>query len=266
MTAGAPRPQALFPTGVGRSDTRAVILSDGRPNPHPAAGTDYDTIAAREIATMVSAPQGVPKSSARWFIPSTYIASDARDHAVQRERGSFWWFCVDIDKNNLALVDVQKVLEAVTPGASWLIYATRSSTMDARRWRVLLPLSQPLAGLEYTEMALAFFAVLEEVSAGACVADRKLALTGQLVYLPNRGDHYECDVFRARPLNLTPDHPVTRRVLADRAATEAARQEATDRRARRAAERPKVGEGATPVERFNAVNTIADLLPRYGYP
>lgn len=263
--AAGQRPQALFPTGVGQSETHAITLSDGRLNLHASVGLDYSTITGREIAAMVLAPQSVPKSSARWFMSSSYTGFDARDHAVQRERGSFWWFCIDVDKNNMALSDLQQVLEAVVPGVSRLIYATRSSTEEARRWRVLIPLSQPLSGADYSEMALAFFDLLEEASGGTCVPDRKLALTGQIVYLPNRGDHYEQEVFRGKPLNLTQDHPVTRRCMYERAADEEARREVAARRAQKASELPKVAEGATPVQRFNAANKISDLLPRYGY-
>ena len=200
VTAGAPQAPRRFATGVGQSDTHAAVLSDGRPNPHPKAGTDYAAITGAEIVVMVTAPQSVPKPSARWFIPSTYIASDARDHAVQRERGSFWWLCVDVDGSNLALDDMGQALAGVAPGASRLVYATRSSTPAARRWRALLPLRQPLPGLDYTDTALAFFALLQEVSGAALIPDRKLALTGQLVYLPNRGEHYEHEVFRGATL------------------------------------------------------------------
>ena len=254
-----------FATGVGQSDTRAIILSDGRSNPHPSAGTDYRTISAPEIAAMVLSPQRVPKETARWFMPSSYIACDARNHAAQGERGSYWWFCIDIDQNDLSLRDVQEVLGSVIPGVSRLIYSTRSSTATARRWRVLLPLSRPLPGSEYTEMALAFFALLEDASAGALVPDRTLALTGQLVYLPNRGDHFEHEVFRACTLDLAADHPVTRRCLLERATADAARQEADTRRARRPVERPNVADGETPVARFNAANTVGDCLSRFGY-
>ncbi len=259
------RPSAQFATGVGQSDTHAIILSDGSRNPHPSAGTNYSTISAREIAAMVVSPQEVPKAAARWFMPSTYVACDARTHAAQRDRGSYWWFCVDIDNNDLSLRDLGEVFNTVVPGVSRLIYSTRSSTATARRWRVLVPLSAPLPGSEYTEMALAFFALLEDGSGGACVPDRKLALTGQLVYLPNRGDHYEHEVLRAKTLNLVPDHPVTRRCLLERAAAEAARHEAELLRAKRAALRLPVGDGKTPVERFNAANKVGDLLSRYGY-
>jgi hypothetical protein len=262
---GTQQPDRRFPTGVGKSDTHARVLSDGGPNPHHSAGTDYHTITGAEIVAMMASPQAVPKASARWFIPSTYAGCDARDHSVQRQCGQFWWLCVDVDHNNLALADVGATLEAVAPGASRLIYNTRSSTGDDRRWRALLPLQEPLAGADYTDTALAFFALLTVASGGVLIPDPKLALTGQLVYLPNRGASYEHEVRRGQRLALTQDHSVISRRDADRAASEAARQETAERRARKAAERPKLGDGPTPVERFNAANSVADLLERYGY-
>jgi len=265
VAVASPRPPALFPTGAGQHHTQAILRSDGSVNTPPLAGTAYSIITASQIAAMVLAPQSVPKASARWFMPSSYHECDAREHAVQRERGSFWWLCVDIDGSNLALDDVRDALAGVAPGAARLIYATRSSTDSARRWRVLLPLRHPLPGLDYTDTALAFFALIQESSGGKCVADRKLALTGQLVYLPNQGEHYEHEVFHGATLDLTPDHAVITRRETERAVAEVARQEAAARRVSRAAERPMVGDGATPVERFNAANHIGDLLARYGY-
>ena len=255
----------MFPTGVGQSDTRAVTLSDGRPNPHSSAGTNYATITGAEIVKLVLEPQEVPKTSARWFMLSTYVACDAREHAVQRERGSFWWLCVDIDQNNLALTDVSAVLDAVAPGAARLVYSTRSSTADARRWRAMLPLREALTGADYTDTALAFFAELAAASGGALLADPKLALTGQLTYLPNRGAFYEQEILRAPPLALPQNHPVIRRRDADRVVAEAARREAAEHRRRKAAERLALGTGDTPVDAFNAANKVSDLLERYGY-
>ena len=265
MTAADEKPKVRFPTGSGQSETHAITLSNGRLNLHPLAGADYVTITAPEIAALVLAPQNVPKSSARWFMPSSHFGPDARDHSVQRECGTFWWFCIDIDTQNLALTEVIDTLRVVAPDASRLVYATRSSTADARRWRVLLPLREPLPGADYTDAALAFFDLLEDAGDGRFVADRKLALTGQIIYLPNRGAHYEQEVFRGKTLHLTADHPVLRLRESQSAVAEAARQEARNRRATRVSSNLTVAAGATPVERFNAGHVVADLLVRYGY-
>jgi hypothetical protein len=254
-----------FPTGVGQSDTRAKILSEGRTNPHPSAGSDYGTITGQEIAKMVVSPGSVAKENARWFIPSTYIAFDARDHSVQRQRGEFWWLGIDLDENNLSLSTVTSALDVFSPGGSRIVYSTRSSKPEDRRWRALLPLEEFLPGPDYTDTAMAFFAALTESSDGLLIPDPKLARTGQLIYLPNRGEFYEHEVLRGNRLHLTPDHPVIRRRDADRATAQAARHEAAQKRARKAAQASAPGDEETLVAQFNAANSIAGLLERYRY-
>jgi len=59
-----------FVTGCGQSDTHALILSDGKSNPHASAGQPYDTLTGADIVAMVKNPPSVPKERARWLIPS----------------------------------------------------------------------------------------------------------------------------------------------------------------------------------------------------
>lgn len=116
-----------FPSGLGQRDTRAITLSDGRPNPHKRAGTPYETITTAEIGAMAKNPQTSPKEHARWFIPSTYNDHDARIHEVQRLYGSFAWLTLDVDTNNLSLEAVDATLSHVIGEASRIIYSTRSA-------------------------------------------------------------------------------------------------------------------------------------------
>ena len=95
-------------------------------------------------------------------------------------------------------------------GACRLIYSTRSATPDDRRWRVLLPLAEPLAGADYADTQNALFDLLAE---RGIETDRSLARPGQLVYLPNRGEHYEHRVEQRRAAEAddrSPDHPAAR--------------------------------------------------------
>ena len=110
-------------------------------------------------------PPQVPKESAAWFIRSTFAAADARTNAVQKAHGSFWWLAADIDEGDLSIGQVAAAFDAVVPGTWRLVYASRSATPDDRRWRVLLPLASPVAGVDYEDTAAAFFDVLEEESA-----------------------------------------------------------------------------------------------------
>lgn len=195
----APRTAATlgFVTGLGERDTHGVTMSDGRPNPHPSAGTTYDTITGSEIARLVREPQdGVPKERARWFIPSTYHADEARTHEAQAGLGEFWWLTLDVDRNNLPMVDVRDALTEATGGATMLIYSSRSATAENRKWRALLPLAAPLSGADFPDTQHAFFDLVEKASAGILIPDRALAKVGQLVYLPNRGQFYEWEIVK----------------------------------------------------------------------
>lgn len=255
-----------FVTGKGQNDTHAITLNDGRPNPSRDAGKPYGTITGRQIAAMVQNPPAVPKEQGPWFIPSTYHEHDARSHDAQRQRGSFSWLGLDVDQNNLSLDELRGPLDAVAPGASKMIYSTRSTTPENRKWRALLPLKTPIRGEDYHDVASAFYDLLEDASGGVLIPDRKLSLPGQLVYLPNKGAHYEYHLDKAARLDLTDDHPIMQRVAETRRKRAEAEREAAADRARRAARRAAEAEDSdSPVEHFNARHTVEDLLARYGY-
>ena len=176
-----------FVTGFGQSDTRK------------GSTMPYTTITGGDIVAMVRTPQSVAKEQARWFIPSTYCAADARCHDVQRAHGVFWWLTLDIDQNNLAMADIDTALSEVIGDASRLIYSTRSATADNRKWRALVPLASPIAGADFADTQNAFFDLLEQASDGTLILDRALSRPAQLVYLPNRGDHYEHHIGKGQP-------------------------------------------------------------------
>lgn len=243
----------LFHSGYGQVDTRI------------RQGVPYETIDTGAIIAMLVDPPSVPKEQARWFLPSIYNAYDARTHAVQRERGSFCFLVLDVDDNNLALSEVTAALEIVAPGASRLVYATRSAKPSDRRWRALLPLAAPMPGVDYTDTANAFYDLLEEATGGHLIPCRSQGDTGQLAYLPNRGAFYEHVTHHASRLDLR-GHPVIARrdeSRRQRAEAEAAARAQREQRARERAARGETGD--SPVDHFNRTHAVADLLERYGY-
>lgn len=175
-------------TGYGSTDTHAYLLNDGRENHHINAGRPYDTVSAAEVYAMAANPPTVDKDKAQWFIPSSYHLCDGRSHEAQREQGSFWWLAADIDRGNPSLDQVQHAARQVLGGASFLIYSSRSSTLENRKWRILVLLARPILGAWYRDFADAYFDALEHFG---IELDRTLARTAQLVYLPNRGEFYE---------------------------------------------------------------------------
>ncbi|MDQ7776306.1 MAG: hypothetical protein Q4615_10635 [Paracoccus aminovorans] len=136
-----------FCSGAGGNDTHALVMSDGRDNPHASAGTPYATVTGAEIARMVDDPPSLPKEAGRWFIPSTYAESDARSHARQREAGLFHWLPLDVDENDLTGTEVRDAVASVVgAGVSILIYSSRSATASNKKWRALVPLNAPCPG------------------------------------------------------------------------------------------------------------------------
>lgn len=259
-TAGAvpvsPAKDLQFCSGFGSSDTR---ISGGAP---------YSGITLKEIAQMARDPDDVPKEAGRWLIPSTYREFDGRSHAAQREHGEFGMLALDIDEGNPLLADVDAALVAICgPNVGRLIYGTKSSTKTTRKWRAFIPLRAPIAGVDYRDTALAFYALLSEVSGGVVIPDTALARVGQLVYLPNRGAHYEHLERGTARFDLTPDHPIIQRRDAERVRLEAVREEARQRAEARKKARAERGGNATDdiPGAFNARHEIADLFIKYGY-
>lgn len=254
---------AGFCTGQGQFDTRATIKSNGKPNLRPEAGSPYGTISAAEIGVMVQNPPSVQKERAQWFIPSVYYEHDARDHDVQRQRGTFHWLTLDVDGNNLSLAEVKDSLVKVVGACCWLVYSSRSATAENRKWRVLIPLKEPISGADYYDTATAFYDLLEQASEGFLIPDRALALAGQLVYLPNKGEFYEFEINKTRKAHLTPDHLVIVRREDTRAKRAEAEAKAAAWRAWRDRQAPT--DTSSIVAAFNSAETVANLLAKNGY-
>ncbi|SDL66232.1 hypothetical protein [Paracoccus chinensis] len=188
-----------FCTGMGAFDTRA---NSDRP---------YEGVTWDDIVAMAENPRTVAKEEAQWIIPSYYRGPDARSHAVQRERGKFYALAFDIDEDNPSLEEVVAAVGKMLGGVQCLIYATRSAKPEARKWRGLLPLKQPLPGAWYGPMQDALFDGLEKAGLHP---DRSLARTAQPIYLPNKGEHYESRLIEGPPLDIAAPSGLTSRAEA----------------------------------------------------
>lgn len=253
----------LFASGYGLRETRTITLADGRANPHPTAGLNYEGISISDIGALVRTPPSVPKEQARWVIASAYRAHDARSGAVQRERGSFSMLPLDIDIGNLSLGQVDAALQAICGDVSRVIYSTKSSTAGSRKWRGLILLRWALPGGDYPEVLHAFYDLLEHTSGGALKPDPKLLNPGQIVFLPNQGSFYEHLIRNSRHVELHLDHPIMQRLAENRDRLTRATAEAKRQMAFRA-NRVQF-EGSSVIEAFNAANPLALALEGSGY-
>jgi len=242
---------ATFCSGIGQFDT------------HKNDGQDYTGITGKDIAALVQAPPNVDKDKARWFIPSDYLAHDAREHDAQRTHGRFYWLPLDVDDNNLSRQDVADAVAQVTGGARFLMYSSRSAKPDNRKWRALVPLKTPIDGQDYYDTVSAFNDLLADASEGVLIADRALQRPGQLIYLPNKGDFYESEIAKGALLDLAVSHPIIKR--RDETRRQRAEADAKAREWKEWKARQPASDNSNIVDAFNAATSVADLLARYGY-
>lgn len=274
---GPERPASpLFLTANGSRESHAVVLSDGKQNRSRHAGRPYRGISWAEILTRIEEPTAVEKDDAPFVIPSTYLDCDGRTHAVQRERGEFWFLAIDIDTGGPSLEQVVAAVAAVTGGARASFYSSASAAPDRPKWRGLIPLAAPVTGADYADTQTALFELLK---GQGIVCDCTLSRAAQPVYLPNvpparRGSD-------GRPLFYRWHHatgPLLElvagsRIVEARDALRATRARAAAERAARAAESAArrqaridaTGDDFDPIRHFNAAHSVAACLKTYGF-
>lgn len=169
-------------TADGSFDTRAVTLSNGKPNRSPNAGSAYKGISWAEIVPLVWQPGCLPKAASRLVVLSSYRESDGRNYQSQREKGLYHGLAVDVDGGNLSCEQVVSAVRAVCGKVRAVVYSSASAKPDDRRWRVLIPLAKPLEGEKYEATQQALFDLLSLVGVEC---DAALARSAQPIYLPN---------------------------------------------------------------------------------
>ena len=238
-------------------------------------GSEYDGITIGKIAKLVSEPQATEKADALFFIPSTYREHDGRNHATQREHGEYWMLAIDVDEGDPSLTEVKSAVERVTGNASALIYSSSGATEDNRKWRALIPLSEPISGEDYVDAQLALFDLMQQEG---ITCDAALSRTGQPIYLPNvppaRRDNFGQPEFyhglrnRGEGLLIPTESKIwanlefrrkNEAIAAERAAAE------RQLRAQQREEKRKDFDDVDPVAEFNRNHTIADMMLRHGY-
>jgi len=195
----------LLGYGAGKhGETRAITFSSGKTNPSENAGTPYRTVTWEQIVRSAANPQTYRKVKAPFIIPSAYHGFDGRTHDVQREKGSFWLLALDFDEHT-PLETLEAALKKILGDVEWLAYSTSSATAEKQKMRGLIPLSEPLAGVEFTSTQEAFFELLE---AEGLEPDLPLSRPGQPIILPNRGEWYHYKHQTGTHLKLTSEHPI----------------------------------------------------------
>ena len=254
------------PVFQGAYDTRA------------ATGRPYSTRPLGEVLT--APPTRTDKMAGPAFLPSLYAEPDARSHAAQRAHGRFVALVADIDEGNPSLARLEALLSHLAPGAPTLAYSSPHAHPGDLRWRVVLPLAEPLLFSQWHEAQEVLFACMAD---GGVRCDAAMSRAAQPVYLPNvpavhgktgealRDSAGQPLYFKRRGWNgqapglSLASGPLLRKLRARTAQRKADTiKKALD--AERARKKWMVCEqGGSPIEAFNASYAVADLLGRYGY-
>jgi hypothetical protein len=227
-------------------------------NPKP-----YTTINFDQIKAMAENPLSVPKDTAQWLIPSSTGGEEARGHAFQREKGDFHALWADLDEvQGSTFQEVEELIKQAIPEVMALVYTTRSATAGNPKCRIIIPLAMGIPGVDYSIMAKI---LNDRLEAAGLMPDRATERTGQLCYLPNRGEFYQYTIIDGEILNsavyfaeeIQEEHV---RLRAEAEERERRHQESVQK----IQARVESGQ-VNPVEAFKAAYHVELALERYGY-
>ena len=220
---------------------------------------DYVGISLNTIRDMLDQPQAIEKDLAQWCIFSTL---KSRDHSQQKQNGEFFALWADIDDAK-GLTFKQSVSQAgyILPPHFWA-YTSRSATTTNQKFRIIVPLAESVSGLVFIAMQKVLNAKLLSIGIEADIVTER---TGQLCYLPNKGDFYQSAkqeiTSRLAPRDWQAE--IAEQVQAEqdhqnalKAAREAAKLKASERMATGC---------KSPIEAFNAAYSLPLMLSTCGY-
>jgi len=229
--------------------------------------TSYVTISWPEIVTMAQNAQTVDKAKGQWFIPSTHLS---RSFQEQETNGKYWVLCFDFDENTeFTLDDVVGLFdEIIHQDIELLAYHSRSATPEKLKCRVLIPLA---VGVSYQDYKAAMTILNNALKVKGLKPDRALERAAQVVYLPNRGEHYAHVSYGSSDLFFNPLEMMARELTdyfdAETAAKEAARieREARQTKALEKRQTATTGKYARPIDAFKESYTVDEMLIKAGY-
>jgi len=149
--------------------------------PHKTTTRSTTRSTFADLVKMAEQPLSLAKTEAPAIAPHL-CGVKTKDAVIAHNAMTSLW--LDIDDGNLSLNDVnQKIADAIGTTTAWLIYSTYSSKPNNRRWRVLIPMDESLPCDDWIEVQRAL--------ARLCGGDLCSARVQQILFAPNRGEHYQ---------------------------------------------------------------------------
>lgn len=242
------------------------------------SANDYPGITLAQIVEMCKSPASKPKTEAPGFIPSSYIANDARVFEEQERNGQFHALCLDIDDGVIELAELTAAIKDIFGDVAHIIYSTSGASKTIFKWRGIIPLRTPISGKDYPFIQSAFFEALEEKG---ITPDYAFTRPGQVMFLPNipanrrdaktgEPEFYKYEITNQKPsATVGADHPLYKSAMAKKEAEAMAEAQAKAEREKRALARAAKAaanpDKTEPVDAFNAAHTVEQLLGKYGY-
>jgi energy-coupling factor transporter ATP-binding protein EcfA2 len=166
--------EVCLASGIGK------LHSDGGKNPKPLNSITLDA-----IQSMLTSPQAVDKDSALWAIFSDV---HTRSLARQKESGNHYALWADLDLcEGLTFEGIKDAVQRAVGSDVW-VYSSRSATLKNPKCRVIVPLLEPVKGVDYSRLQKALNNRIEKTG---LKPDRSTERISQICYLPNRGEYYE---------------------------------------------------------------------------
>ena len=261
-------------TKTSQVNKQMMLTANGAFDTRIQSGGTYAGLNLKTIADMVDQPQAREKAEASFIIPSTYREHDGRSHDAQRANGEYHMLAIDVDEGSPSLDTLQASVNKFTSDAASLIYSSSGASEANKKWRVLIPLAEPVNGHQYSDIQLALFDLMKS---DGITCDPALSRPGQPIYLPNvpagkRGDDgeplfYESAKHRGNGYMRIEGSAVQANAAFRKKNEEIAAKRADLERQRRqeAREAKRSADDVDPVQEFNDRHTIADLFAQYGY-
>lgn len=237
-----------FASGNGKYHTDNVNSEHHKP---------LHTIGWLKILALVTNPQNVNKDYADWVIFSDLHTRNRQD---QLENGRFFGCWLDLDKNP-ELSAILAVLSSLN--CEFVVYSSKSSTPNYKKWRVLIPFNESATGEEHQRIV----AVINDRFAAASIEpDRSTETCNQICYLPNKGEFYQYHVeSNLAPLGWS-------NALADELAVKVEQEkqrkadavESREASQHKAAQRVQSGQ-TSPVDAYKFEYDLHSALIFYGY-
>jgi hypothetical protein len=220
-------------------------------------GYVYDAVSYADIKSMAHNPEVVPKSQARWIIPSSF---ESRSHGLQLQRGSFKLLWVDIDKNDIGFCSVVEIAGNIV-GSRFVAYTTKTATHENEKMRIIIPLEKAINGFLFK---CCQEVLINKFAEQGIECDLTSKRTAQLCYLPNKGDNYRYHIQGGKRFDhygwLSSLSVVFAQKLKFKEELDARRKAALEKRLRFAN-----NPNQSPIDLFNSQADIEFLLLRYNY-